>query len=524
MRLRVYEMGISYRGRMYTFIGVRQTSSEKSAVDSMPSQPDASPQTNSQIPSRVNVALALLLWTYTAVRAARLSFTHDESLTYLRAVRNPVARILAFEVGMPSNNHLLNSLLAKLSALISESPFALRLPNVLAHGLYLAAALLLARHVAAGYARVLALVILTLNPFLLDFFSLCRGYGLACGFEMMALYLLVKSSDAPDVRPMRSLAASLLAAFSPLANLSFLVFFLAFSATICLLDLAKWALPRIRSADPKPSNARVVGALVLQLALAGLLCAFVVPIGLRLKEMGELYYGGDVGLLADTAASLLEATTYYRPYPDALRVALQVLSVALAACVLGLAAHAAWKRLPRAAWVCFVPLLTAAICLVQNRVLGTKFPVDRTALFFVPMLALALVVAAASAERRHLSYALLGAGALLLSVNAARTLNFRYFAQWKYDASTKQMLARLSEIKRGRRTRLGVNWLFEPTINYYREVNDLSWLARVDRSGVDGEFDYYFYLPEDQQAMASHPVRIVRKFKTSRATLAKRLR
>jgi hypothetical protein len=49
--------------------------------------------------------------------------------------------------------------------------------------------------------------------------------------------------------------------------------------------------------------------------------------------MGELYYGGDEGLPADTAASLLEATTYYRPYPDALRVALHVLSAALVACV-----------------------------------------------------------------------------------------------------------------------------------------------------------------------------------------------
>jgi hypothetical protein len=116
---------------------------------------------------------------------------------------------------------------------------------------------LLARHVATGYARVLALLVLTLNPFLLDFFSLCRGYGLACGFEMMALYLLVKSSDARDIRPTRSLLASLLAAFSLLANLSFLVFFLAFSATTCLLDLAKWALPRIRpgAAASQPAHA-----------------------------------------------------------------------------------------------------------------------------------------------------------------------------------------------------------------------------------------------------------------------------
>lgn len=491
----------------------------------MPSTNAAAARGDDRAASYVNLGLGLLLWAYTIVRAARLSFTHDESLTYRLAARADVTEILRYEVPKPSNNHVLNSLLTKLTLLIGADPFALRLPNLLAHGLYLAAALLLARHLASGYARVLAFVVLTLNPFMLDFFSLCRGYGLACGFELMALYLLVKSCSEREIRPGQSALASLLAALCALANLCFLVFFLAFSATFSLLDLGKWALPRVRRTDgPRPANARMLGALALQLGLAGLLCAYVVPIGLQLREQGELYYGGSTGFWTDTVGSLLKASTYYKRYSVAPRVALQGLGVALAATALWLAMRTARQSTPRAALLCSLPLLTALICLAQHHLLGTSFPVDRTALFFVPMLAVALVVASVAAERRSLTHALLGGSALLLCVNAQRSLNLHYFAQWRYDASTEQMLEMLDRVRQGRPVRLGANWLFEPSINYYRELNGLSWLAPVDRSGLRDDFDYYFFLPGDTRNVADQPLRSIHRFETSRATLARRQR
>jgi hypothetical protein len=48
---------------------------------------------------------------------------------------------------------------------------------------------------------------------------------------------------------------------------------------------------------------------------------------------------------------------------------------------------------------------------------------------------------------------------------------------------------------------LGINWIFEPTINYYRISRNLKWLNEVNRNGVEGNFDFYYVFPEDTSAI-----------------------
>jgi hypothetical protein len=70
------------------------------------------------------------------VRAYSLSFTHDESLTYLHGVRPGLTKILAFSY-VDANNHPLNTLLTWLSSLaFGNAELALRLPNVVAFVLF----------------------------------------------------------------------------------------------------------------------------------------------------------------------------------------------------------------------------------------------------------------------------------------------------------------------------------------------------------------------------------------------------
>src|SRR5688572_27631624 len=298
--------------------------------------------------ARINLALALALAAYTFTRADRLSFTHDESITFLVALKQPFLDIALSAVEIPSNNHPLNSLLAKVCAALATRPFALRLPNLLAHLAYLGAALVLARRAGAGPARVLAFVLLTFNPFLLDFFSLCRGYGLACGLELLALWLLVRSVEEQRNNPLRTGVATLLAGLSAVANLSFLVFFLAFVGTLALVELANFRAARRAS---QPASIQLLcksagaGALV-----AGLIGAWVVPIGLKLRDMGELYYGGDHGFLEDTLGSLLEASTYYLPVAPSGWLALKALGVVLLGAALGGAVRLARQARPLALW------------------------------------------------------------------------------------------------------------------------------------------------------------------------------
>ena len=88
-----------------------------------------------------------------------------------------------------ANHHVLLALLARASAqLLGPSEFSLRLPVLAGGAIYLFAAIpLLRRFLPSGPLFFLTYCALTLNPFLLDFLSAARGYGLALGLFVAGL-------------------------------------------------------------------------------------------------------------------------------------------------------------------------------------------------------------------------------------------------------------------------------------------------------------------------------------------------
>lgn len=137
--------------------------------------------------SRLTIlCLSLFLFAYVAVRAARLAFTYDEATTYLDTIASGPLAAFTFD---SANNHFLNSLLTKLVSLAGSSEFILRLPNLLAFAVYLFFSfLILDRFIKRPAIRLAGFILLVANPYTLDFFSLCRGYGLSLAFLMASLY------------------------------------------------------------------------------------------------------------------------------------------------------------------------------------------------------------------------------------------------------------------------------------------------------------------------------------------------
>jgi hypothetical protein len=167
---------------------------------------------------------------FEAVRAARAPLTYDEANTYLSFISSNILAIFNFNT---ANNHFLNSLLAKIvSAMAGTSEFALRLPNLLSYAAYLLFAfLILDRFVKTKIIVLCGYLLLSLNPFVLDYFSLCRGYGLSLGLLMASLFFFFSFLDKelgrkPDAY--RYLQFSLTAlGFGILANFSLLNVYLS---------------------------------------------------------------------------------------------------------------------------------------------------------------------------------------------------------------------------------------------------------------------------------------------------------
>ena len=134
----------------------------------------------------------------TPARAESLSFTHDESLSYLNYVKRPISSVLSRETD--ANNHPLNTSAMKLGdALFGPDELALRWSAVLAFVVYAVALVIILRHVERLSIRVLGLLLGLANPYVLDFF-LARGYGLALAAVAVSVVFTLGYVERPRPR------------------------------------------------------------------------------------------------------------------------------------------------------------------------------------------------------------------------------------------------------------------------------------------------------------------------------------
>ena len=195
----------------------------------------------------------VLLFAVNIYRAVTQAITYDEAGTYLYLVSGTWADALT-----GFNTHVLYSLLANVTtSVFGPSEFALRLPTVAAGALYFGVGFLLCRAVfGEGLLFVAVLGAIALNPFVLDFLSVARGYGLALALLLVALHQIFRAvgSHAGAARR-RWRTAGVALGFSAAANLAF-----AFPATALGLTAVLIALLMGSSTEgDKAAVARQVG-------------------------------------------------------------------------------------------------------------------------------------------------------------------------------------------------------------------------------------------------------------------------
>ena len=138
----------------------------------------------------LTIAACLMLGGFVAARALLVPLTYDEAASYLRYISQDFLAVFNFEV---ATNHFLNTLPTKLVSIIAgDSELALRLPSLAGYGLYLSFSVLILRSISERPVAIAGFVLLNLNPYLLDYFALSRGYGLSLGCLMGALFFFLR--------------------------------------------------------------------------------------------------------------------------------------------------------------------------------------------------------------------------------------------------------------------------------------------------------------------------------------------
>ncbi|WP_262966020.1 hypothetical protein [Methylobacter psychrophilus] len=473
------------------------------------------------------------------IRAWLLSMTHDEAVTLSWHVSGSVSQIFLFKTHqglLPDNNHLLHTLLVKLStSIFGENELCIRLPSLFGYSLYLSACYLLLMLVAKKSLIILGALLLAFHPYLMDFFSIARGYSLGLGFMMMGLYFLLSGygKSVNLTRSKTAILSTLMFALAVTANLSFLLPYFS-CLIICFLIESNL---RIRCRTDSTSLLGLLRDLTKDFSLffipsiSFLLLTCTIPIR-KINAQKLFAIGGTDGFSVNTIGSIIKKTIYGKMYLfDSPKYGYWLIVLALS-----LTIYTGLRQRKNAVSSHYYPqiflgfiIISSVISIIQHHVLGIAYLTDRRAIFFIPLLLLLLISLPGQMETIKRSWLLILPvyfSGFVLALHFLLCVNFKYYLDWQYEASTKEAMALLKTqssnlANTSTKITLGIDWFFEPSINYYIKYWKMDWIKPpANRSGSDGFHDYYYEHDKNTNIIEKYRLQVLIKYPLSATYLA----
>jgi hypothetical protein len=488
------------------------------------------------------ILLACLLFAYVGIRAYVLPITWDEAANYLQFTRKGL--LSPFHFPFPhfgANNHFLNAWLTYLTtAAFGASEFTLRLPVLGAHLLFLYYTARLSSQFSVPLLRLSAFVVLNANPYLLDFFSLSRGYGLAYGLLAGSLWYLYQffTTNHHSRYGLASIVFGIMAVTAHLTLIHFLISLLGLIVVASIL-----LAPPGLSLDRRVSHALRVNAIAIAAVAVFLMPALLVL--RRLNRAGSFFYGGTTSFWKDTIVSVFNRSLYEKQYPALLTsslgtpsllwpsyvlgsIAILAVFLALVVAIRGLIKQIEPGKLYLLALVFLLGSCSLAL-IVQHQLLGVLYLTGRTGLYLLILFSFLLVVLAneLSLSSKSWQYGL-AMVALVVGVHTITCLNFQYALEWKLDADVKSMVKDIAAARDPAPTNkfntdVGVNLEFVAPLNFYRAVAGLTWLNVADRKAKSHPLnDFYLYSEEDWRTMNPDSFVVLKTYPLNQSRLLRR--
>jgi hypothetical protein len=365
--------------------------------------------------------LALILVIYLGLRANTVPLVHDEGATFFFYIQT--GKFWFYNAHWDANNHVLNSLLTWLSyRFFGDSPFALRLPNVLSFVVFLFYTWKLGTRYLSGFQQHGFILAMWFCHIYFEHFGYTRGYGMSFAFLSAALYYLI---DFGANRKVLSLLLTLffmqLALF---ANLTLLPLGTVITVWVSVLFLLSWKQNQM--------SHRALGLLAVFLSLGAI--AFFAVFSFELKARDLLYYGGQEGLIADTlqsvAMGLFRVDNWWAGMALLVVILLAVVALPVQVIQRGI------LQTMQSAYGIFAGLLTIILLsiIAMNVLLGVNFPTYRTALYIFPLLVGALAFWPDLSKYFRPSYLL-----PLLLVLFVFQSNLSYAWYWRWERISPEM-------------------------------------------------------------------------------------
>ena len=449
--------------------------------------------------NKIIFGIAAFLFSYTAYRAAILSITWDEAFSYLQFVRHEIFIPEKYEL-MHANNHFLNTWLnIYFVKWFGVSELVLRMPSLIGHLLFLFFSYKLVRDFENKWLTIASFLIINLNPYILDFFSLSRGYGLSLGLMTASVYYLY-AYFMNEFRSKHAIYFCIAGALATLANFVILNYFVVSFGIIFMVAGYSFFT--------SSKNKQHLVSIIFSSMIVFLSLLFLIPVAMKLKEGDALFYGGNVGFWTDTICTITDRCFYELPYPHIFQIAAKgFVFIILIAATIFLVFKIVKRSLSTGilflgALVCLV-LFCALSTIVQHKFLGTPFLIERTAMFFVVLFNLLLVFFINELTKINKRAFLLSViTSLFVVFHFIWAFNLYFVLEWKSNADVKQMINDLKKVVEIPKEKMNVDICiplsFDQSINYYRAVDNLTWINTVERSATANYlYDYLFLEPRE---------------------------
>ncbi|MDH4471953.1 MAG: hypothetical protein QE487_05050 [Fluviicola sp.] len=316
-----------------------------------------------------------VLTAYALLRAWFVAPLHDENATFFHFIET--GAIWGQGSLLDANNHLLNSYIGRFFYnLLGEHYFLFRLPTVLSAGLYFWVIWKLTSTFASNWQRWLVTLAIVCIPFVFDYFSYTRGYGLALCFFCCSLYFLQRWLLTSKYHLLIALVLCLVLSIS--ANLTFLV-----SAVLVMVYVIGFVVIHFKLLNRWKIFWLSAAILLFVLALKPLL-----GFSFELRDVGALYYGSLDGFWPVTGKTLCKYVLFY----DAnwLKWAIGIGAVAIGVLVLILLRRHRFKSFLQRpeSWGSYLLVGNVVSILFLAKVMHINYPEDRAAMYFIPLVLL----------------------------------------------------------------------------------------------------------------------------------------
>ncbi len=480
---------------------------------------------NATIRLIITLFLGAVAWIFIAYKAFTIPITHDEVATSIHYYKYNVWQIMMYPDPWPSN-HILNTLLAKLSMnLFGWEDWAARLPNVLSFGLYFYAAYQICKLLFKNDTLLFfgSIIIFICNPFLLDFFSVCRGYGMSNALMLCsAMFALQGFMEAKERSIWWSFALAILASY---ANFTLLIFWCAMSGMMLLYFVNEYFNTKNRRVLFK--NVGIIIAINI-----GYLALIYTPIH-KMQSTNQFVFWQSNGFFRDTVISLVENSRYG---VNILGMATMYYAFIVSLLFFAAGAYAMywWGKTSRneilktPLFIAFAILaLTILVNLSQTVILKTPNLTTRTALSYYPLFILLIGSLLYQLNViKPIVPKILSAVLIIMTIwHLSRAIGFNSVREWWYDANTFQVLDILqSQAKDNSKVTLQTAWQFYRSFEFYNTIGKTPWLdLKPDNQAIDtASTAQYYYIFDSDYALLQNKYDVVRKYDGGARLLLKR--